>query len=603
VDLPNIDTVMMLRPTESKILFLQQLGRGLRQADGKVRLVVLDFIGNHHSFFHKHQALMETGSTYRELAEFARKVEASSLDLPAGCHINYDLQLIDFLKSLDSTSIEQDYEALRLGLGRRPTLSEFYRAGSNLSRMRQQYGSWFELVNRMEDLDADQAVIAGAHQVFLREMESTAMTKSYKMVLLEALQELNGWQSPPTLAALAERSWQLMQRRRPLLQDLPDELRVLPDGSDSAWQNYWRANPVNAWIGGNRNARDGAFFSVVDGCLVPTFSVGEEKQECFAALVQELVDYRLAAYENRLVAAGGGGGNIAGKVGGNVIPLLRPAAQRTEFAYFPNLKIACGHFKSGTSSAGEFRSLGPRYGHFDPTRHFIARASGHSMDGGKHPVRDGDFLLLEWVQPANAGSITGNIMAIERQDEAGDDQYLLRSVSKTSDGHYVLKANNPDYADLSANDEMRTLARLKGIVDRFEMAIGQSFMREDIPSLFETEFNAGSWNSGHVVLNEQKAHILLVTLNKQGKAEDHRYLDHWIDERSFHWQSQNSTRPSNKRGQEIIEHEKRGISLHLFVRESKLASGKGAPFEYHGQVRYRSHTGSEPMSVIFELAI
>ncbi|HET8638027.1 MAG TPA: helicase-related protein [Acidobacteriaceae bacterium] len=72
VDLPAIDTVMMLRPTDSKVLFLQQLGRGLRQHPGKERLVVLDFIGNHRGFLNKPQALFRTGDTYRELANFAR---------------------------------------------------------------------------------------------------------------------------------------------------------------------------------------------------------------------------------------------------------------------------------------------------------------------------------------------------------------------------------------------------------------------------------------------------------------------------------------------------------------------------------------------------
>ena len=48
VDLPSIDTVMMLRPTESKIIFLQQLGRGLRLADDKDCLTVLDFVGHAH---------------------------------------------------------------------------------------------------------------------------------------------------------------------------------------------------------------------------------------------------------------------------------------------------------------------------------------------------------------------------------------------------------------------------------------------------------------------------------------------------------------------------------------------------------------------------
>ena len=87
VDLPAIDTVLMLRPTESKILFLQQLGRGLRIAEGKERLVVLDFIGNHHSFLHKSQALGRIGSSYKQLAEFARQVETRRLVLPAGCYI------------------------------------------------------------------------------------------------------------------------------------------------------------------------------------------------------------------------------------------------------------------------------------------------------------------------------------------------------------------------------------------------------------------------------------------------------------------------------------------------------------------------------------
>jgi hypothetical protein len=135
------------------------------------------------------------------------------------------------------------------------------------------------------------------------------------------------------------------------------------------------------------------------------------------------------------------------------------------------------------------------------------------------------------------------------------------------------------------------------------MAIGQPFMREDIPVLFGESFNPGSWNVGHVVLPDKNAHALLVTLNKQGKAQDHRYLDHWIDDTSFHWQSQNATTPSSKRGREIIDHAKLGITIHLFVRDRKLLNGKAAPFIYHSAVQYKSHTGSSPMSVIFEHAL
>lgn len=99
----------------------------------------------------------------------------------------------------------------------------------------------------------------------------------------------------------------------------------------------------------------------------------------------------------------------------------------------------------------------------------------------------------------------------------------------------------------------------------------------------------------------RNAIVLLVTINKQGKGEDHRYLDHWIDDKTFHWQSQNSTSPESKKGKDIIEHANNGTTIHLFVRESKLANGKGAPFVYHGPVSYQSHTGRSPMSVIFAL--
>ena len=270
-------------------------------------------------------------------------------------------------------------------------------------------------------------------------------------------------------------------------------------------------------------------------------------------------------------------------------------------SHFPNLKIACGHFRTASSEETEHRSLGANYERLDPARHFIARASGNSMNGGKNPIQDGDYLLLELVSSSSAGSITGSVMAIERQDEFGDNQYLLRAVTKAAGGTYVLKAFNPDYKDMTATDDMRTLARLKEIIDPLELDVGQSFMREQIPALFDEPFNAGNWHSGHVPLASKKAHILLITLNKQGKAEEQRYIDHWIDERHFHWQSQNATTPTSKRGREIIEHEKLGLSIHLFVREHKLQAGKAAPFVYFGKARYQSHSGSAPMSVVLEV--
>lgn len=593
MDLPLIDTVMMLRPTESKVLFLQQLGRGLRkaEADGKTHLVVLDFIGNHQSFLHKPQALFGVGSSFKQLGQFARDAEQQRLTLPEGCFANFDLRLIDFLKSLERPGIQAEYEALRDSLGRRPTPTEAYRAGMSMVQMRRQYGSWFEMLSALNELTTDEVAVVKANRFLLLEVEIAHMTRSFKMVLLEAFQELNGWRNGPALPVLAARSWQVLSRRRQFLGDVPDAFQKPQAAQSEDWVRYWRKNPVDAWIGSNRGGDATAFFALSEGRFVSKATVAPEDIETLQEMVQQLIDFRFATYEHRQASA----------PATNVIPFVRPVRSGIELPFFPNIRIACGHFKTGTADAEEFRSLGDGHGKLDPQRHFIARASGRSMDGGKNPIRDGDYLLLERLSPGSAGSITGTVMAIERQDESGDNQYLLRVVLKAPGGGYVLRANNPDYADMEATDDMRTLAKLKEVLDPFELAVGQAFLREDIPPLFGLTFNQGLWNVGHVVLHDQKAHVLLITLNKQGKSEDHKYLDHWIDDHTFHWQSQNATTPESSKGRSIIDHQKNGWHIHLFVRDTKLSQGTAAPFVYHGQVNYVRHEGSAPMSVTLAL--
>ena len=58
LDVPEVDTVLMLRPTDSPVVFMQQLGRGLRRSVGKESLTVIDFIGNHRSFLIKPRTLL-----------------------------------------------------------------------------------------------------------------------------------------------------------------------------------------------------------------------------------------------------------------------------------------------------------------------------------------------------------------------------------------------------------------------------------------------------------------------------------------------------------------------------------------------------------------
>jgi superfamily II DNA or RNA helicase/HKD family nuclease len=90
LDLPEVDTVLFLRPTESATLFLQQLGRGLRRTRDKAVLTVLDFVGHHRKEFRFDQRLRAlTGATRRGLE---RDIERGFPFLPSGCQIIMDRQ-------------------------------------------------------------------------------------------------------------------------------------------------------------------------------------------------------------------------------------------------------------------------------------------------------------------------------------------------------------------------------------------------------------------------------------------------------------------------------------------------------------------------------
>jgi phage repressor protein C with HTH and peptisase S24 domain len=86
------------------------------------------------------------------------------------------------------------------------------------------------------------------------------------------------------------------------------------------------------------------------------------------------------------------------------------------------------------------------------------------MNGGKHPILDGDLLLLELITPDKAGSLRDQIVVIERDDIGGDGQYLLRKINKLLNGQYELIAQNPDYEVMIADESMRTFARFKQVV-------------------------------------------------------------------------------------------------------------------------------------------
>ncbi|MFI5234022.1 MAG: DEAD/DEAH box helicase family protein, partial [Gemmatimonadales bacterium] len=159
LDVPEINAVLMLRPTESPIVFLQQIGRGLRKADQKRHLTIVDFIGNHRSFLQKPQALLSLLG--HSLAPYAalKRIREHSLELPEGCSVDVELDALDMLERLCRVGSEDlvvfKYVEFRDAHGRRPTASELHAAQINLSPIRDRDGTWFDFVARQGDLATD----------------------------------------------------------------------------------------------------------------------------------------------------------------------------------------------------------------------------------------------------------------------------------------------------------------------------------------------------------------------------------------------------------------------------------------------------------------
>jgi hypothetical protein len=131
VDIPEVDTILLLRPTESATVFLQQLGRGLRWSDGKSVLTVLDFIGQAHAeyrFDTKFRALI--GGT-RRLVE--RALEVGFPLMPPGCVVQLDEIAQEIVLENLRSSIRNTRRALiddLRGLPASTTLPEFLAATS-----------------------------------------------------------------------------------------------------------------------------------------------------------------------------------------------------------------------------------------------------------------------------------------------------------------------------------------------------------------------------------------------------------------------------------------------------------------------------------------
>ena len=158
IDIPKVNQVVMLRPTQSSIIFIQQLGRGLRKNNEKDYVVVIDFIGNYEKNFFIPIAL--SGNTNFNKDNLRRFVSEGNLIIPGASTIQFDeiskkriFNAIDLARFNDIKYIKDSYKELKTKIGRIPELEDFEKYGAiDVQRIFQNksLGSYHEFLKKYE---------------------------------------------------------------------------------------------------------------------------------------------------------------------------------------------------------------------------------------------------------------------------------------------------------------------------------------------------------------------------------------------------------------------------------------------------------------------
>jgi superfamily II DNA or RNA helicase len=195
VDIASLDMVMFLRPTESPVVFLQQLGRGLRTFRGKRYLTVLDFIGNYE----------KAGRVrYYLTGRAASKSRVSNMpaedDYPDDCLVDFDMRLIDLFEKMERKHrriqdlIREEYFRVKELLSYRPGRIElFTHMDADVYQMaidqskNNIFKKYLDFLHELGELTEEEAILYnGIGREFIQLIETTNMSKVYKMPVLRA---------------------------------------------------------------------------------------------------------------------------------------------------------------------------------------------------------------------------------------------------------------------------------------------------------------------------------------------------------------------------------------------------------------------------------
>ena len=299
VDIPSVDTLLFVRPTESLTVFTQQIGRGLRLADHKSHCAIIDLIGNYRNADVKLKVFSKAEEGK------GNKKESIIPAVPVDCEIHLQTEVINLLDELSRKRLPHRDQLLRSfldlknELGRIPSYLELHLHGrSNSLEYRNEFGSYIGFLHWAECLTEAESEIYYNYEAWIRDVEKTAMTKSYKMVVLSYMLErgIDSWMKPVTPQEVASFFHSYLTEK---------EYRKRIDFSDRESQRLWTYDeggvsqliarmPMTKW-----GSSKGSMTEFKDGVFCLKIAPSLEESAILHKWTNEICQYRLHLHFER----------------------------------------------------------------------------------------------------------------------------------------------------------------------------------------------------------------------------------------------------------------------------------------------------------------
>lgn len=303
LDVPAIDMVMFLRPTQSPTIFLQQLGRGLRKFKDKKYLNVLDFIGNYKKA--NLVPFLLSGKEYS--ASECKKNKQGDYEFPEECIVDFDFKIIDIFKKQAEREmkvkdkVKEQFEVVSQMLGYRPSRVELFtyiddEVYQNIrSKAMNPFSNYLEYIKENDKLTHDEEILYNSRgREFINMIETTSMSKTYKMPVLLAFYNYGDVKMEISEDDIYKSFYNFYRKGSNKVDMLKDKgTREFENWDKKKYVSLANNNPIKFLL-----KTHGEFFKEKEQCLIALQDDLKDiiSNEAFKKHMKDSIDFRVESY-------------------------------------------------------------------------------------------------------------------------------------------------------------------------------------------------------------------------------------------------------------------------------------------------------------------